>query len=307
MLKGYNLRQPSLRQIQAFKAFVETGTVSKAADILFISQPAASKLLTHLEEDTGLRLLDRGHGKMNVTERGMRLYEEIDRVFSGVDQISQAIETIRQEDRGHLTIGMMPAVPGNLIAQATGQFAEKYPDVYLSFHIRSSQYIVDGILGRKFDFGIVLKPLEHDQFKTRILDDDPLMAVVPDRHPLAGKRSLSIKDLCSHPFIGYSKGSVSRHALEKLAASKKMALNFVLEATTANMLVELVSQQLGIAVVHPIQCTKHVPGVKFIPLKDNLTLPIHIVRPVSARRDATIDDFLMMFERALTKSRSYAR
>ncbi len=300
------MRQPTLRQIQAFKAFVETGTVSKAADLLFISQPAASKLLTHLEEDTKLHLLDRGHGKMNVTERGMRLYEEIDRIFSGVDQISQAVETIRQEDRGHLTIGMMPAIPGSLIAQVVHNFAKKYPDVYLSFHIRSSQFVVDGIFGRKFDFGIVLKPLEHDQFKTTILDDAPLMAAIPSGHLLQNKSSLSVADLCSHPFIGYPKGNASRQALDKLVTSKGMALNFILEATTANMLIEFVSQNLGIAVVHPIQCLKQVTGVTFIPLKDTLTLPIHVVRPISARRDATIDEFLSLFMQELKESRSYS-
>ncbi|WP_299918426.1 LysR family transcriptional regulator [uncultured Roseobacter sp.] len=299
MSKGYNLRQPSLRQIQAFKAFVETGTVSKAADLLFISQPAASKLLTHLEQDTGLHLLDRGHGKMNVTERGMRLYDEIDRIFSGVDQIGQAIETIRQEDRGHLTIGLMPAVPGALVAQATKEFVSKYPDVFLSFHIRSSEFIVDGILARKFDFGIVLKPLDHDQFTSKVLDDGPLVAVIPENHKLAKRRSLSVNDLCSHPFIGYSESSASRHVLERLVLLHELKLDVVLEATTANTVIELVAQGIGIAVVHPIQHTTEIAGVKFVPLKDKLTLPIHVVRALSSRRDATIDDFLAIFGRAL--------
>jgi DNA-binding transcriptional LysR family regulator len=303
MSKGYNLRQPSLRQIQAFKAFVETGTVSKAADLLFISQPAASKLLTHLEQDTGLHLLDRGHGKMNVTERGMRLYDEIDRVFSGVDQIGQAIETIRQEDRGHLTIGLMPAIPATLVAQATKEFVRKYPDVYLSFHIRSSQFIVDGILARKFDFGIALKPLDHDQFTSTVLDDGPHIAVVPANHKLAKKRSLNVGDLCSHPLIGYSKSSASRHVLERLVLSHELSLNVVLEATTANTVIELVAQGLGIAVVPPIQYTTEIEGVKFIPLKDKLSLPIYVVRAVSSRRDAIIDDFLAIFGRALKNAK----
>lgn len=295
MLKGYNLRQPSLRQIQAFKAFVEAGTVSKAADLLYISQPAASKLLTHLEEDTGLRLLDRGHGKMNVTERGMRLYEEIDRVFTGVDQISQAIETIRQEDRGHLTLGLMPAVPGDLIARTTKEFTKRYPEVYLSFQIRSSQFIVDGILSRKFDFGMVLKPLEHDQFSTSILDDEPLVAVVPSDNPLADRKQINVNDLCNYPFIGYSESSVSRHALEKLAMSNNTKLDVVLEATTANMLMDLVAQGLGIAVVHPMQYRAERQDISFIPLREKISLPIHLVRAMTSRRDHMIDDFVSIF------------
>lgn len=301
MSKGYILRQPSLRQIQAFKAFVETGTVSRAADLLFISQPAASKLLTHLEEDTGLHLLDRGHGRMNVTERGMRLYEEIDRVFNGVDQIGQAIETIRQEDRGHLTIGLMPAVAGALTAEATRAFVESHPDVYLSFHVRSSQFIVDGVLARKFDCGIVLKPLDHDQFTTSMLDEGRLVVVVPTDHALAQNTTVTLKELCSQPFIGFNKGSASRHVLDRLALSKAMNLNIIHEATTANTVIALVAQGLGISVVHATQYTEESQGVKLIPLNEALSIPVYVVRPIGARRDTIVDDFVSIFSQTLKR------
>lgn len=299
------MRSPTLRQIQAFKAFVETGTVSKAADMLFISQPAASKLLTHLEEDTGLHLLDREHGKTNVTERGMRLYDEIERIFSGVDQISQAIETIRQEDRGHLTIGVMPAIPGALIADVTRTFGQKYPEVYLSFHSRSSQFIVDGILGRKFDFGLVIKPLDHDQFTTEILDDAPLVAVVSTDHSLARQKVMRLKDMCSHPVIGYSKGSITRHALERLVLSRGMELDIVLEATTASLIIELVAQNLGIAATLPIMMCQSIKDVTFIPMEEEIILPIHVVRASKSRRDKMINDFIAMFKKVLVTRRGF--
>lgn len=298
------MRQPTLKQIQAFKAFVETGTVVKAADLLFVSQPAVSKLLTHLEEDTGLHLLDRGHGKMNVTERGMRLYEEIDRVFAGVDQISQAIETIRQEDRGYLNIGVMPAIPSRLLAKVTKRFSKKYPDVYLSMEIRSSEYIVDGVLARKFDFGIVLKPLTHDQFRMAVLDDTPFVAIVPPSHKYATKTSITYKDICAEPFVGFAKGSLSRHVLDKTVQSKKMELNTILEASTANTILEMVAAGMGISVLHPISISSNLHGVKVIPLREQLSLPVHVVRAVKSRRDKIIDEFLDMFKQELENEKA---
>jgi hypothetical protein len=73
----------NLRQIEAFKAVIEFGTVSRAAEVLNVSQPAVSKLLTHLEAATGLKLFDRRQGRLATTPQGMRLYEEIERIFAG--------------------------------------------------------------------------------------------------------------------------------------------------------------------------------------------------------------------------------
>jgi DNA-binding transcriptional LysR family regulator len=70
------VRQLNLRQVEAFKAVIEYGTVSRAAEMMNVSQPAMSKLIAHLEEDTGLRLFDRVKGRLVPTRRGMRLYEE---------------------------------------------------------------------------------------------------------------------------------------------------------------------------------------------------------------------------------------
>ena len=103
-------RRLNLRQIEAFKAVIEHGTVSRAADILNVSQPAISKLIAHLEADAEVRLFDRVNGRLAPTERGMRLYQEIDRIFSGVQQIENAAEAIRREEQGRLVVGVMPAL-----------------------------------------------------------------------------------------------------------------------------------------------------------------------------------------------------
>lgn len=294
------MRQPSLRQIQAFKAFVETGTVSRAAELLFISQPAASKLLTHLEEDTGLRLLDRGHGRMNVTERGMRLYEEIDRIFSGVDQISQAIETIKKEDRGRLTIGVMPGISERLLAKATEAFLKTHPEVYLSFVIRASQFIVDGILTRQFDLGVVSKPLDHTQFDTILLSDSPLIALLPHDHILVQKDLLTLADLNNVPMIGFSQGSPTRHLIESKMKAKKYHANIVMDAATAPTVAEFVSAGFGIAVMSSIFYGKKLEGVVTRPIEGEMKRPVHVVRPKGARRAALIDTYIDSFKAAIS-------
>lgn len=296
------MRQPSLRQIQAFKAFVETGTVSRAAEVLFISQPAASKLLSHFEQDTGLKLLDRGHGRMNITEQGMRLYEEIDRIFAGVDQIKQAIEIIKKEDHGRLTIGVMPGISEQLLTKATGIFLKTYPEVYLSFDIRPSQYIVDRILTRQFDLGVVSQSLDHTQFDTILLSDSPLIAILPVDHELTQKDVLTLADLDNVPMIGFSQGSPTRHLLERRMKAKKYHPNLVMEAATARTVVEFVASGFGVAVMSSIFYGKKLEGIVTRPIKGDLKRPVHVVRPKGARRAALIDTYIDSFKAAIIET-----
>ncbi|WP_280520429.1 LysR family transcriptional regulator [Phaeobacter sp. J2-8] len=178
------MRQPTLRQIEAFKALFECGTVSKAAKSLNVSQPAVSKLLMHLEEDVGFSLFERGRGRIRVTDRGARLYDEIDRVFSGVNQIAQAVEEIRNEAGGRLRIGVMPGISPRYLSAAANRIREEAPDLQINFLFQSSEFVSDALLARRFDLGIVTQGVDHPNFDTHVIDDRPLVAVLPKGHRL---------------------------------------------------------------------------------------------------------------------------
>ncbi len=169
--QGYGMpRHLNLRQVEAFKAVIENGTVSRAAAILNISQPAMSKLIAHLEEDTGLKLFDRVKGRLAPTARGMRLYEEIDRIFDGIRQVENAVDAIRREQEGQLLIGVMPALSGSFIQQATMSFLKDRPGVFCSVQSRSSQWIVDWLVTRKLDVGLISSRIDNPYIVDRVAD-----------------------------------------------------------------------------------------------------------------------------------------
>src|SRR5437868_1521109 len=135
-------RQINLRQIEAFKAVIENGTVSRAAELLNVSQPAMSKLIAHLEFDTGLKLFDRVKGRLAPTAHAMRLYDEVGRIFAGVRQVENAVDAIRREEQGRLAVGVMPALSGSFIQQATMGFLKHHSKVFCSVHSLTTQWIV---------------------------------------------------------------------------------------------------------------------------------------------------------------------
>ena len=171
-------RQINLRQVEAFKAVIENGTVSRAAEILHVSQPAMSKLIAHLEFDTGLKLFDRHKGRLAPTENGIRLYNEIDRIFAGLRQVENAVDAIRREEQGRISIGVLPALAGSFIQRATTSFLRDRTNVFCSVHSRSSWEIVDWVVARKFDVGLVDGGFKNPYVTLEPLMEQPMVCVM---------------------------------------------------------------------------------------------------------------------------------
>jgi len=290
------VRKPSLRQLEAFKAFVENGSVSKAADALYVSQPAVSKLLNHFEEDIGMELIDRSSNRPVVTERGMRVYEEIDRILSGVDQIGQAIAVIRAKERSLITVGVMPGFPPSLLSRAAQIVRNDHPDISISFIVRSSEFISHGILSRKMDLGIIARDLDHPQVLANVFLDEEMMAVMRSGHPLAERDTIDIADLQGQQFISFTPGSVSRQLMDKALEKARIEPDTVLQATTAPNCCAFIADGLGLGVMSPIFAEESRKMLIFRTFTPTLKVRVQTVRPVDGRERRNTDLVLKALE-----------
>lgn len=253
ILQGYGMaRQVNLRQVEAFKAVIESGSVSRAALMLNISQPAMSKLIAHLEEDTGLSLFDRVKGRLAPTERGMRLYKEIDRIFAGVRQVENAVEAIRREEQGQLLVGVMPALSRSFIQQATMGFLQQHPNVFCSVKSRSSEWIVDWLVTRKLDVGLVSSRIENPYVIAEPLTQHPLVCIMPTDHPLASKNVVEPDDLDNVSFVSFDTETQAGQCIATMFDTYNVRPNIVLVANVSPTLCEFVAAGLGVALVHPL-------------------------------------------------------
>lgn len=245
-------RPLNLRQVEAFKAVIESGTASRAAELLRISQPAVSKLLVHLEGQTGLKLFERAKGRLIPSRQGMRLYEEIDRIFVGVRQVEAAVESIRREEQGRLLVGVMPALSGAFIQRATMAFLKRRPDVHVSVHARSSQFIADWLIGRQLDVALIRSRIGNPDVHAESLMEHPLVCIMPPDHPLAEKRLIEPHDLDGHAFVSFSSESYTGLQIATMFETYKVRAKIVLEATVAPTVCEFVAAGLGVSLVHPL-------------------------------------------------------
>lgn len=242
----------NLRQIEAFKAVIEHGTVSQAAIALGVSQPAVSKLLTHLQQDSGLTLFDRVRGKLAPTSQGMRLYREIDRVFSGLRQVEQAIESIRRDEQRTLNVGVLPALSGAFIRRVTMQFLKRHPDVRISIQSRGSLFLADWLATRHIDVALVGSRVDNPYIDREPLFRQPLVCALPPNHELTRKRVIRAHDLDGLPFIAFNHDSQTHELVMQAFAAAGARLNVVLDSSTAPTTCEFVAAGLGVSLIHPL-------------------------------------------------------
>jgi DNA-binding transcriptional LysR family regulator len=245
-------RQINLRQIEAFKAVIETGTISRAADIMHISQPGMSKIIAHLEADTQLQLFDRSKGRLAPTEQGMRLYHEIEQIFAGVRQVENAVEIIRREEQGQLVIGVMPALSGDFIQRATINFLAARPHVFCSIQSLASQWIVDRIAARKLDIGLIDAGLDHPYLVTEPLMGHPLVCIMPIGHPLAKKRVIAPSDLEGVPFLIPNPDTSFGFEIQRTLDAHGVKPKCVVVANALQTMCGFVAGGLGVSLVHPL-------------------------------------------------------
>jgi DNA-binding transcriptional LysR family regulator len=246
------LRDLNLRQIEAFKAVIENGTVSRAALVLSISQPAMSKLIAHLESDTGLRLFMRLKGRLAPTEQAMRLYEEIDRIFAGVHQVANAVDAIRREEQGRLAIGVMPALAGSFVQRVTTGFLKSRPNVFCSVQSLSSQWVVDRLVMRKLEVGLVSAGIDNPYVILEPLVEHPLVCIMPLDHALTSKSHIEPQDLDQIPFVTFHPDAYIGHFIEGIFDTYKVKVQSVLVTNVAPTLCEFVAAGLGVSLVHPL-------------------------------------------------------
>jgi DNA-binding transcriptional LysR family regulator len=245
-------RRLTLRQVEAFKAVIENGNISNAAEMVHISQPAMSKLIAHFEADTGLKLFDRLKGRLAPTACGMRLYKEIDRIFAGVRQVENAAEAIRREERGQLMVGVMPALSGSFIQRALTGFLKDRRNMFCSVQSLGSLWIVDWLVARKLDVGLVSARIENPYVTLEPLLEHPLVCIMPLGHPLAAKSHIEPQDLDQIPFVTFHPDAYIVHFIDRVLETYKVKVQSVLVTNVAPTLCEFVAVGLGVSLVHPL-------------------------------------------------------
>ncbi|MBZ0302445.1 MAG: LysR family transcriptional regulator, partial [Anaerolineae bacterium] len=169
----------NLYLLRVFATVAEHGSFSQAARALYISQPAVSKGVQSLEQQIGMRLLDRSHRDISLTEAGHLLYDYAQRIFAAERAAESALEQLNGLERGHLALGASHTIGTYLLPPLMGLFHQRYPGVRLSLEIANTQQILIDLRTRPLDLAFVEGPVSDANLVVAPWRTDRLVVIAP--------------------------------------------------------------------------------------------------------------------------------
>lgn len=238
------------RHFQAFHATIESGTVTRAAEQLGVSQPAISNLLGQLERHTKLKLFERSRGRLLPTPEAKVLFEEIDTVIRGLDHVNQAVVDLQNQKAGQLQVATSHAMAFGFMPDEIARFAANKPNLSITFQSQYSSKIQEWVIAGLFEIGICEPPVRHDG-----LDQVPfsfeIRCAIPEDSPLTEYEVLTPRLLDEVPFIVMGADHMvtrrAREAFHLERADMRIRCHTDLFRNALN----LVKQGLGVALIDP--------------------------------------------------------
>ncbi|GAW91226.1 selenium metabolism-associated LysR family transcriptional regulator [Calderihabitans maritimus] len=251
-----------LTQLMAFCKVVQEGSISKAARELHLTQPALSAQIQALEEHFGLPLLERTNRGVIPTEAGEAVLYYAKRISILNQNLHQEIERLKNMDNEELAIGAGSTVGGYALPCSIYIFKEKYPRAQIKVTVANSEEIMQKLLDKTIDLGIVEGPTEKEEnFISSVLAYDELLLVTPNNDDWKDKNTVTLEELKEFPFIAREEGSGTRRTIEKALQKKGLSfddLNIVMELNSFDAIKASVEAGRGVTVLPRLAIKKEI-------------------------------------------------
>jgi len=292
----------NLRQLEIFRAVMETGTVTGAAARLHISQPAVSKQLRTLEENLGFAVFDRTHGRLIATAEAHALYDQAERVSTGVDQLQRFGSDLNEAKRGHLVVAALPMLSNRWLPGVVGRFLAQRPRVTVAVQTRTSIKVAEWVAAQQVDVGIGLLPADDTVVIERTLMRIEAVCAMPVNHPLAEKTIICPQDLDGQAFISLSTFDHSRALIDLVLEEAGARPRRRIDTVMANTACAFVAQGLGVSILDALSVREnHDLGLIARPFQPRIEFEIKLLRPVYRPRSRLADAFVAELDRCATE------
>jgi len=266
-----------LRHIEVFHAIMRTGSLSKAAELLCVSQPAVSKVLAHAERSVGLSLFNRVHGRLQPTREAELLFSETQKLQSNLDSIRDLARNLALQPQGHLRIGCLPSLGLSLIPPAVEAFRAAYPRVSLRIQTRHTEELMNALLTRDLDLAVALNPPARPGIESVELGRTPVVCVGP-RDDEAEKRAVTLQEFVAGDWISIGKvdplGELIGHALDTLDTSGLDDRLPAVEAQTWHVARALAARGIGRALLDELTARSGAEAVSMRPVEPPLSVGV---------------------------------
>jgi len=293
------------RRLQVFHAVAKHLSFTKAADALFMTQPAVTFQIRQLEEQFNTRLFDRTHGRIALTPAGQMALDYAERILG----LSAELDTLLKEASGQLggplLIGASTTIAEFLLPQILGEFKVRAPGTVPRLFVANSEAVQARIVERTLDLGFIEGDSHLPSLVTDVCCDDELQVVCTPGHPLAKLKSATPKSLTEHAYISREPGSGTREVIDHYLQNAGVApdsMQVVMELGSPEAVKGLVATGLGFAIMSRATVAKETQLGQLVqvPLAPRLHRQLSVVYPKERFHSRLVSEFVAFAKERLT-------
>lgn len=259
------------RDIEIFRTVMTSGSATRAAKVLGLSQPAVSMALRRLEERAGLELFQRPGGKLQPTQEAQALLAEVQRHFVGMDVIEQRIRSLKQFGAGRVRIAAFPGLGTGFVPRVLADLAAAGTRSMVSLQVMGSQDVRSQVLRDEVELGIAAQDISTAGVEHALFAHYFGVVALPAGHALARNNVITPRQLARHPFVALHPDDAVSLRLDAICRGHGVQLQTAVETSYTFSLCELVRNRIGVALVNPVTAVDYLDaGLVFRPFSERL-------------------------------------
>ena len=254
----------TLQQLRILKAVATEKNFTKAAEVLYLSQPSLSKQIKTLERNLDILLINRENNKISLTENGKVFLQYSERILALCEESCRALIDLKNGDRGNLTVGASQTIGTYLMPRVLALFAQNYPQIDLKVQVNSTRLIANNVLNREIDIAVVGGEIPNELKKNLTIKhfvEDELSLIISKSHPFAKKKKINKENLYYLNFITLNSNSTIRKFIDNILIQNGIEtkqLKIIMQFNSIEGIKTAVSLGLGAAFVSSSAIEKEV-------------------------------------------------
>lgn len=261
-----------VRQLQYFYEVAKQKSFTKAAEVLHISQPSLSKMVKSLEDEIGIKLIDRSGKRIQLTDAGEIVFQQAEAVLSSLNDLSNSLYDLMNLKRGTIKFGIPPIIGTLFFPRIMKSFRDSYPLIHIQmieFGAKKMERIVEQ---GEVDIGVVLLPVDETKFESIPFAKEKLQVVIPKKHSFSDRQFISLTELKDESFIMFHEDFSMHEMIYNECLRVGFKPNIAYTSSQWDFIGEMVAANLGIALFPQSICQKlNHDHVSIINL--NITIP----------------------------------
>ncbi len=281
----------NLRQIEVFRAVMNTGSTTEAAKLLHVSQPGISRLVRHVELQLGVNLFERRSGRLVPTAEARELHEEIEKVYRGVLHVRDVAAHLRYGTNATLRLLSSANTALQLVPRSIAALVGQYPGARVLFESLPTREFVKLLVAEEADLAISSAPLDHPALEIEEIGRWQLLCALPEGHELLNQKKPMLASVLAGKLVAYSPEAPQSSVIDSWIKEHDVARNVAAEVRSGQAACAVAATGIATAFVDDLSARVYkADGLIFASIENAPSFPVYLVknrhRPLSRLGEA---------------------